>query len=130
MANFNKVILMGNLTRDPELKHAQSGLVIVKFGLAVNRKSKDQHGKPKETTCFVDLTAFGKTGEAIEKYLKKGDPLHIEGHLEYSTWEDKNGGGKRSKHTVTVDSFQFIGGGRDVKVATTSAVTVDNKEDF
>lgn len=104
MANFNKVILAGNLTRDPELRFTQSGLAIAKFGLAVNRKTKE-----REETCFVDCTAFGRTAEAIEQYLKKGSPLHVEGRLSYSTWEDRNGGGKRSKLEVTVENFQFLG---------------------
>lgn len=110
MANFNKVILLGNLTRDVEVRYTQSGLAIAKTGLAVNRRSKSQDGEQRETTCFVDVTAFGKQAEVLEQYVSKGSPLFIEGRLEYSTWEDKNGGGKRSKLEVVIENFQFVGG--------------------
>ena len=106
MANFNKVILAGNLTRDPEVRYSQSGTAVAKFGMAINRKFKDQ-----ESTCFVDITAFGKQAEVLEQYVKKGSPLMVEGRLEFSQWEDKNGGGKRSKLEVVVEQFQFLGGG-------------------
>lgn len=110
MANFNKVILLGNLTRDIELRYTQGGLAIAKFGLAVNRRAKSADGELRETTCFVDITAFGKQAEVLEQYVGKGRPLFVEGRLEYSTWEDKNGGGKRSKLEVICENFQFIGG--------------------
>ena len=105
MANFNKVILLGNLTRDVEMRHTQSGMALAKFGMAVNRKVKD-----KESTCFVDLTAFGKQAELLNQYVRKGSPLFIDGRLEYSTWESQDGG-KRSKLEVIVENFQFMGGG-------------------
>lgn len=110
MANFNKVILLGNLTRDIELRHSQGGMAIAKFGMAINRKFK-QGEEQKESTCFVDLTAFGRQAEVLSQYVKKGSQLFVEGRLEYSTWEAKDGGGKRSKLDVVVENFQFVGGG-------------------
>lgn len=103
MANWNKVQLIGNLTRDIELRHTQGGMQIAKFGMAINRKSKD-----KETTCYVDCTAFDKSAELLAQYVRKGSPLFVEGRLEFSTWEAKDGG-KRSKLEVVVENFQFIG---------------------
>jgi len=111
MANFNKVILMGNLTRDIELRTTQGGMQIAKFGMAINRKWS-QNGEQKESTCFVDLTAWGRSAELLNQYVRKGSPLFVEGRLEYSTWEDKNGGGKRSKLEVVVENFQFVGAPR------------------
>lgn len=109
MANYNKVILLGNLTRDVELRHTQGGMAIAKFGMAINR-TWTQDGEKKESTCFVDLTAWGKTGETIAKYCSKGSQLFVEGRLEYSMWDDKDSGKKRSKLEVVVDHFQFVGG--------------------
>jgi single-strand DNA-binding protein len=114
VANFNKVILMGNLTRDIELRHTQGGMAIAKFGLAVNRRATSQSGEQRETTCFVDLTAFGKIAELLNQYVKKGSPLFVDGRLEYSTWESQEGG-KRSKLEVIVENFQFLGGGRSAE---------------
>ena len=111
MANFNKVILIGNLTRDVELRQTQSGMAIAKFGMATNRKWS-QNGEQKESTCFVDLTAWGRQAEVLSLYVKKGSQLFVEGRLEYSTWEAKDGGGKRSKLEVVVENFQFIGATR------------------
>jgi len=105
MANFNKVILLGNLTRDIELRHTQGGMALAKFGMAVSRKFKD-----KESTCFVDLTAWGRQAEVLAQYLGKGSQLLVEGRLEYSTWESQEGG-KRSKLEVVVENFQFVGAG-------------------
>jgi single-strand DNA-binding protein len=105
MASFNKVILMGNLTRDIEVRHTANNNAVGNFGLAVNEK----YGE-KETTCFVDCTAWGKTAETMSQHLHKGDPVLVEGRLTLEQWDDKNGGGKRSKHTVTVDRFTFVGG--------------------
>src|SRR4051794_10866177 len=111
MASFNKVILMGNLTRDPQLKYPPSQTAVTEFGLACNRKFKTQAGEDKEEVTFVDCTAFGRTGEVINQYFTKGKPIFIEGRLKYDQWEDKQGGGKRSKITVVVENFQFVGGG-------------------
>ena len=109
MANLNKVFLIGNLTRDVETRYTQGGTAIAKVGLAVNRKYTAQNGELKEETCFVDLTAFGKQAETLAKYVGKGSPLFVEGRLQYSTWEDKDGGGKRSKLDVVIEGFQFLG---------------------
>ena len=109
MANFNKVILMGNLTRDIELRHTQGGMAIAKFGMAINRKTRSQ-GEAKETTCFVDCTAFDKSAELLSQYVRKGSQLFVDGRLEFSTWEAKEGG-KRSKLEVIVENFQFMGSG-------------------
>src|SRR6185369_17771062 len=110
MASYNKVILMGNLTRDPQMKYLPSQTAVVEFGLACNRRYKTQSGEQKEEVTFVDCTAFGRTGEVINQYFTKGKPIFIEGRLKYDQWEDKQGGGKRSKITVVIDNFQFIGG--------------------
>ncbi|MGA2093674.1 MAG: single-stranded DNA-binding protein [Sedimentisphaerales bacterium] len=108
MANFNKILLMGNLTRDPQLSYLPSQTPVVDFGIAVNRKWTSKEGESKEEVCFVDCRAFGKTAENINKYLHKGQPLFVEGRLVYDTWTGQDGA-KRSKHRVHVDTFQFIG---------------------
>jgi len=113
MASFNKVILMGNLTRDPELRYTASNMPICKFGLAVNRRFKDsQSGEWKEEPTFVDVTIFGARAEPFARYHTKGKPAFIEGSLRLDTGEDKNGGGKRSKLYVVADTWEFVGGGR------------------
>lgn len=110
MANLNKVMLMGNLTRDPQLKYLPSQTAVAEFGIATNRKFRTASGEDREEVAFIDITAFGKTAEVINQYFTKGKPIFIEGRLKYDSWEDKNGGGKRSKLHVIVDNFQFIGG--------------------
>ncbi len=107
MANFNKVLLMGNLTRDPELSYLPSQTAVVDFGIAVNRKWKSKDGEDKSEVCFVDCQAFGKTAENLNKYMEKGRPLFVEGRLKFDSWTDAQGQ-KRSKHKVLVESFQFI----------------------
>lgn len=109
MANFNKVLLMGNLTRDPELRYTPSGTAVCEFGLAVNRSWTSKDGQKREETCFVDCQAWARSGEIIQEYCRKGRPLFVEGRLTYDSWEGRDGQ-KRSKLRVTVDSFQFIGG--------------------
>jgi len=109
MANFNKIFLMGNLTRDPQLTYLPSETAVVEFGLAVNRKWKSREGEDRDETCFVDCRAFGRTAENINKYLSKGKPLFVEGRLTFDSWTSQDGT-KRSKHRVTVENFQFIGG--------------------
>jgi single-strand DNA-binding protein len=111
MASYNKVILMGNLTRKPELRFTQGGIAICKFGLAVNRRFKDASGEWKEEPTFVDITIFGKRGEAFAKYHDKGKPAFIEGTLRYDTWDDKTSGEKRSKLYVVGDNWEFVGAG-------------------
>lgn len=108
MANFNKIILVGNLTRDPQSHVLPSQTQIVEFGLAVNRKWKSKDGQQREDTCFIDCRCMGRTAETIQQYLHKGSPVLVEGRLEYDTWEGKDGQ-KRSKHRVFVERFQFIG---------------------
>jgi single-strand DNA-binding protein len=111
--NVNKVFLGGNLTRDIELKHTQSNMAVGAFGVAVNRKYKKQDGNQVEETTFVDCVAFGKTAEVMAQHLHKGRPVFVEGRLKLDQWEDKNTGQKRSKLSVIVDNFQFVGGRND-----------------
>ena len=110
MASFNKVILLGNLTRDPQLKYLPSQTAVAEFGIACNRKFKGQNGEDREEVTFVDCAAFAKQAELIHQYFTKGKPIFIQGRLKYDSWEDKQGGGKRHKLSVVVDNFQFIGG--------------------
>ena len=110
MANFNKVLLMGNLTRDPQLSYTPNQTAVVDFGLAVNRKRKGQDGNQREETCFVDCRAFGRQAENINKYLSKGSPVLIEGRLTFDSWTAHDGT-RRSRHRVTVETSQFLPGG-------------------
>jgi single stranded DNA-binding protein (ssb) len=112
MANFNKVYLIGNLTRDPELRVTPKGTAICQFGIAVNRQFKDESGAMRDDTTFVDIEAWGRQGETISKYCTKGRPLFIEGRLKLDQWEDKASGQKRSKLKVVLEGFQFLGGGQ------------------
>ena len=109
MASFNKVILMGNLTRDPELRVTPGGLSICKLGLAVNRTYKDREGNRREDTTFVDVESFGQQAELLSKYMTKGRPIFIEGRLKFDSWENAEGE-KRSKLGVVLENFQFMGG--------------------
>src|SRR5205085_9436265 len=110
MASFNKVLLMGNLTRDPQLKYLPSQTAVAEFGVACNRKFRTANGEDREEVTFVDCAAFGKQAEVLNQYMTKGKPIFIEGRLKYDSWEDKQGGGKRSKLSVVIENFQFIGG--------------------
>jgi len=109
MASYNKVFLMGNLTRDPQVKHLPSQMVVAEFGLAVNRRYKTASGEDKEEVAFVDCSAFGRQAETISQYCTKGKPLFVEGRLKFDTWDDRGGAGKRSKLSVVVENFQFLG---------------------
>lgn len=109
MPSVNKCILIGNLTRDPSTKQLPSQTLVTEFGLAMNRKFKGQNGEEREEVCFVDCAAFGRQAEVIQKYCAKGKQLYIEGRLKFDSWDDKNGGGKRSKISVVVETFQFLG---------------------
>lgn len=109
MATLNQVMLMGNVTRDPRIKQLPNETVLAEFGLAVNRKYRTADGENREETCFVDCTAFGKQAEILQRYCTRGKPLFVQGRLRYDAWDDKQGGGKRSKLSVVVDQFQFIG---------------------
>jgi single-strand DNA-binding protein len=114
MSSFNKVILMGNLTRDPEIRFTQNQMAICKVGLAVNRRFKDSKTDEwREEPTFVDVTIFGKRGEAFEKYHRKGASAFLEGELRLDNWEDKNTGQKRSKLYVVADNWEFVGGSKD-----------------
>lgn len=107
MASFNKVILVGNLTRDPELRYSPKGVAIAKLGLAVNRRWTSETGEVREETTFVDIDAFGKQAETIATYCKKGRPLLVEGRLKLDQWEDKSGQ-KRTKLGVVLEGFSFL----------------------
>lgn len=109
MPNLNKVMLMGNLTRDPEIKYTPKGTAIANFGLAVNRNYTTEGGEKREEVTFIDLESFGRTAEVIGEYFKKGRPIFIEGRLKLDTWDDKQTGQKKSKLRVIVDSFEFLG---------------------
>jgi single-strand DNA-binding protein len=111
MANFNKVILAGNLTRDPELRYTPKGTAIARIGMAINRTWKTETGEQKEEVTFVDVDAFGRQAEVIAQYLKKGRPVLVEGRLRYETWDDKQTGQKRSKLGVVLEGFQFMDSG-------------------
>ncbi len=113
MANYNKVLLMGNLTRDVELKQTAGNQSVAEIGLAVNRRFKDRDGNDREETTFVDCEAWGRTAEVMAQYLAKGRPVFIEGRLKLDSWQDQSGN-KRSKMRVVIENFQFIdskGGG-------------------
>lgn len=107
-ANYNKVLLMGNLTRDPEVRFTPNNQAVANIGLAVNRRWKDANGQPQEETTFVDCEAWGRTAEVMKQYLAKGRPIFIEGRLKLDQWQDKQSGEKRSKLKVVVESFNFI----------------------
>ena len=108
MASFNKVILLGNLTRDPQTTFLPSQTPVVEFGLATNRRWRGQDGQQREEVCFIDCRAYGKNAEVIQQYCLKGRPLLVEGHLVFDQWEGKDGQ-KRSKHRVMVENFQLMG---------------------
>lgn len=108
MASFNKVILMGNLTRDPELRVTPGGMSICKFGIAVNRRFTTKEGEAREEVTYVDIDAFGRQAEVIAKFLQKGQPIHIDGRLKLDQWETKEGE-KRSRLGVVLEGFQFVG---------------------
>ena len=110
MASFNKVILIGNLTRDPELKYTPKGTAACQIGMAVNRKWRNEQGQDQEEVTFLDVQSWGKQAEAISKYLRKGSPLFVEGRLKLEEWEKD--GKKQSKLRVVLESFQFLGGAK------------------
>ena len=113
MASYNKVILMGNLTRDPEMKYLPSGTAVANFGIAVSERYTDrQTGEQKENVCFVDIEAWDRQAELVNEYLSKGSPIFIEGALKFESWETEDGT-KRNKLKVRLFRLQFIGGRRD-----------------
>lgn len=111
MANVNKVFLIGNLTRNPEVRYTPKGTAVAEIGLAVNRRRTGDNGEPIEEVTFVDVTAWGRTAENVGKYLEKGRPVHVEGRLALDQWEDKETGQKRSRLKVVAEAIQFLGGG-------------------
>jgi len=110
MANLNKVFLIGNLTRDPELRYTPNGMAVAEFGMAINRRWKGQDGERRDEVCFVDVQAWGRQAELISEYCRKGRSLFVEGRLTYDSWEGKDGQ-KRSRLRVTAENFQFLGEG-------------------
>jgi single-strand DNA-binding protein len=126
MASFNKVMLMGNLTRDPELRYTSNGSAVTSFGLAVNRKFK-QGDEWKDDVCFVDITVWGKQGENCAEYLSKGRPAFIEGFLKFSTWESD--GQKRNKLEVVANTVQFLGSRGDSSGETSGEKAPTSDED-
>lgn len=115
MGNVNKVMLMGNLTRDPEVRYLPSGNPVCEFGMAVNRKWAGKDGKEGEEVLFVDVTLWGKRGEVVSEYFSKGDPIFVEGRLTLDTWEKD--GQKRSKVKVTAENFEFVSNGRQMSTS-------------
>jgi single-strand DNA-binding protein len=109
MASFNKVILLGNLTRDPEVRYTPKGTAVTELGMAVNRVYTADNGEKREETTFVDVTLWGRTAEIAGEYLKKGRPVLIEGRLQLDSWDDKQSGQKRTKLKVVGEGLQLIG---------------------
>lgn len=127
MANLNKVFLMGNLTRDPELKQTQSQISMCNFGLAVNRTYSASDGSKKDETCFVECTAFGKTAETISQYLTKGKPVYLEGRLSFNQWTDDTGK-KRNQLKVICEKFEFLPDGQ--KKPESTQETASDKDEY
>lgn len=121
MANYNKVILAGNLTRDPELRYLPQGTAVAEFSLAINRTYKNQAGENVEEVTFVEIAAYGRQGEVIAQYVKKGRPLLVEGRLKLDTWEDKQTQQKRSKMRVILEGFSFLDSNRPTEGQPTTA---------
>lgn len=109
MASYNRIVLVGNLTRDPQLSYTPQNTPVCKFGIATNRKYKDRDGNTREEVCFVDCTSFGRGGEVFNQYMSKGRQVLIEGRLHFHQWTTPEGD-KRSKHEVIVENFTFLGG--------------------
>lgn len=117
MASFNRVILAGNLTRDPEVRYTPKGTAVAKISLAINRVYSTESGEKKEEVSFVDVEAWGRQAETLSQYMKKGRPLLVEGRLKQDTWEDKNTHQKQSKLKVVLESFMFIDSGKGAAAA-------------
>jgi single-strand DNA-binding protein len=117
MASYNKVILMGNLTRDPELRYTPKGTPVAAFGMAVNRVLRTESGETRQETTFVDIEAWSQIAERIAKYVKKGSPILVEGRLRLDQWDDKKTGQKRSKLVVVCENFRFVGPAREAEPA-------------
>lgn len=126
MASYNRIILMGNLTRDPELSYTAGNKAYCKFGLATNRKWKTTEGVQKEEVCFVDCVMFGKSAEVFNEHMTKGRAVLVEGRLTLNTWKSDDGQ-KRSKHEVFVENFTFVGAKDDGSPATQAAEAVPSR---
>ena len=113
MPNLNKVQLMGNITRDPEVRYTPKGTAVTDISLAINRSFNSDDGERREETTFVDITFWGRQAEVIGEYMKKGRPLYVEGRLQLDSWEDKTSGQQRSRLKVVGENFQFLGGRDD-----------------
>ncbi len=109
MASYNRIVLLGNLTRDPQLSYTPANTAVCKFGIATNRKWRDRDGETREEVCFVDCTVFAKGAEVFNQYMSKGRPVLVEGRLQFQQWTTPEGD-KRSKHEVIVENFTFVGG--------------------
>lgn len=129
MANYNKVIIAGFLCRDPEIKYTPKGVCIAVFTVAVNRTWKKENGEEMQEVAFIDCTAFGRQGEVIGQYFKKGKPIMVEGRLRTETWEDKQTQQKRSKLSVIMESFQFMESGQEKKPDGRSEASRKSKPD-
>lgn len=125
MASLNKVLLIGNLTRDPELRYTPSGMAVTNLGLAVNRKFKNKNGELKEETCFITVVSWGKQAEVCNQYLQKGRPVCVEGRLQSRSWETKDGQ-KRNTIEVQAERVQFLGTGRGADVAVANGPAADD----
>jgi len=127
MAALNKVLLIGNLTRDPEVRMMTSGRPVCNFGLALNRNYKDAEGNKREEVTFVDVECFGPRAEAVGRFFSKGRPIFVEGRLKLDQWESKDGE-KRSAIRVVLDNFEFVDGGRvETSSASSSNISTDNQ---
>lgn len=111
MASINKVLIMGNLTRDPEIRHTPRGTAVAELSIAINRSWKNEQGEKQEEVTFVEVTLWGKTAELAQKYLAKGRGVFIEGRLQMDTWDDKDTGKKRQKMKIVGENMQFLPGG-------------------
>ncbi len=130
MASFNKVILMGNLTRNPELRQTQSGTSVFGGSVAVNESYTAQDGTKRDNTTFVEISAFGKTAEIITKYFHKGDPILVEGRLRQESWTDKQSGQARFKLAVIVERFEFVRNRDAAQQSQAAKPTVDTYDDI
>jgi len=110
MANLNKVLLLGNVTRDPEIRYTPKGSAVCDLGVAVNRAYTTDSGEKREEVTFVDVTLWGRTAEIASEYLKKGRPVFVEGRLQMDTWDDKQTGQKRTRLRVVAENMQLLGG--------------------
>lgn len=129
MANFNKILLAGNLTRDPQLSYLPSQTAVCEFGLATNRTWTGKDGKKQDETCFIEIKAFAKQAETLNKYLKKGSQVLIEGRLKFDSWTAQDGS-KRSKHSVMVETFQFLGGDKPTVANNATTENEPDESDF